>query len=73
MSKQRRPAQVRATVRIDAYRVISDAVERGAGYAWTSRIFKYTDKPSDEGAINEIVTAVLSALGEVLSFDQKGC
>lgn len=43
--------EVRAIVRVDAYRVIADAVERGIMWGWL-HAHKHTNEPG-EGAIKE--------------------
>lgn len=66
-----RKVRPRATVRIDAYRVIREAVEAGSAYGWR-RAFKYTDEPDDDLAIETIATAVMNELAEVLIYDEGG-
>ena len=60
--------KTQATVRIDAYEVISRAVEAGIGYGWR-RAHKHTNKPSDESVYDAIFTAVMNEICEVVKFD----
>jgi hypothetical protein len=59
------------TVRLKAYGLISDAVERGAAYGWL-RAFKHTDKPTASAAAEAISNSVMSELCEVLEFEPDG-
>lgn len=52
------------------YKVLSRAVEDGASYAWNVRIFKYTEEPSDDAAIQCIYDAIMSEICEVFEFDE---
>jgi len=60
---------VGGTVRVNAYKVVSDAVEQGAIYGWY-RAHKYTDKPVEDDAVEAIRQAVLNELCEVLIFSE---
>ena len=62
--------KVDATVKINAYEVISRAVEEGVGYG-LMRAYKHTDKPSKDNIQTEIENAVMSSLCEVLKFGEE--
>ena len=55
-------------VRINAWAVISRAVEEGAILGWY-RAHKHSDAPEPEQAAEAIATAILNELSEVLDFD----
>ena len=61
--------EVRGAVRVDTYRVISEAVERGVAYG-VQRAHKYTDSPSEEQIEDQVEQAVMVELCEVLRFDE---
>lgn len=56
-----------ANIKVDVYRLISDAVERGleAGY-WKAH--KYSDKPSPEDVFNHQHNYVMNGICEYLDF-----
>jgi len=56
-------------IRVDAYRVVSDAVEAGA-LRGVRRAFKHTDKPSQEAIAQEVENAVMGSLSEYLKFPE---
>ena len=63
----RRKPRVAGSIRVDAYAIVSRAVEEGVAYGW-NRAHKHTDTP-DEQAIHAAITdAVLGTLCEVLLF-----
>lgn len=53
------------------YPILSRAIEDGASYAWRSRIFKYTETPTDEHAIDTIVQCIMHEISEVFEFDEN--
>jgi hypothetical protein len=54
-------------VRINAYEIISRAVEEGVGYGYR-RAYKHTDKPTEAHMTTEIENAVMNSLTEVLIY-----
>lgn len=60
--------KVEGKVRINAYAVISRAVEEGVEYGW-NRAHKHTDKPTRDGMITAIEDAVMLNLSELLIYD----
>jgi len=56
-------------VRIDAYAVISRAVEEGIEYGW-NRAHKHTDKPSKDLILTEMENAIMNSLSEVLQYGE---
>ncbi len=65
---------IRASVRLDAYAVISRAVEEGIAYGY-QRAHKHLDRGGVASADTikaEIETAVMNALSEVIKFDDGG-
>jgi len=63
-------AQLAARVRIDAYKIIDDAVESGVRYGF-SRAHKHVEVPSKEHIIEEIHRQVMNSLCEILIFDEE--
>lgn len=59
--------QLAAEIRIDAYKVISRAVEDGANIGF-KKAFKYDDKPSYEALKDSIEDHIMMELCEVLRF-----
>lgn len=57
-------------VRVRAYAVITDAVERACAYG-VERAHKHTDTPSRTAIAEECERAVMSALVEVLDFGDE--
>ena len=64
-------ASITGTVRINAYRVIEDAVERGAAYG-VRRARKHDDQPPDWHVASTVADAVMAELSEVLIWDEPG-
>jgi len=62
--------QLASRVRIDAYKIIDDAVESGVRYGF-SRAHKHADSPSKEHVIEEIHRQVMNSLCEILKFDEE--
>jgi len=61
---------INAAVRLNAYRIIEDAVERGVRYG-IHRAHKHTENPSEEHLIQEIHRAVMNDLSEILKFGDE--
>jgi len=55
-------------MRVNAYNVLSRAVEEGVTVGWT-RAHKHTDKPTRQTVEDQIVNEVLNAISEVFDFD----
>jgi hypothetical protein len=60
--------RIRNNVRINAYEVISRAVEEGIAYGY-NRAYKHTSKPSEDIIKHEMENAVMNSLCEILKFD----
>lgn len=58
-------------MKANTYKILSRAVEEGASRAWKCRIFKYTDTPTDESAIEAICDAIMLEICEVFEFDEQ--
>ena len=62
------------SLRVNSYAVVSRAVEEGVAYG-IRRMFKYDDGPDAEAWVmaraDKIIDAVMSALCEVIDFDQR--
>lgn len=61
-------AVVKAVVRINAYEIISRAIDDGIAYGYR-RAFKYTDKPTEDQMTAEIRNAVMNELSDVLIYE----
>ncbi len=68
MKKKELVVPIISEVRINAYSVISEAVERGTAYG-VHRAYKHTNKPSHDAIAEAVRDAVMSELCEVLLFE----
>lgn len=59
-----------SSVKIDAYKIIDDAVESSVRYGF-DRAHKHTDKPDKEHIIEEIHRQVMSNLCEIFKFEDE--
>ena len=59
------------TIKVDLYRVMEDAIEEGLKFGY-NRAHKYNDKPGRELLVEHMLHEVMSALGNVLQFDDGG-
>lgn len=62
--------RLQANVKINAYRVIDDAIDRAVRYGY-NRAHKHADNPSEDLTIQEIHRAVMNELCEILNFDNE--
>lgn len=62
--------KVDRTIRIDAYAVLSRAVEEGVAYGW-NRAHKHVDTPEPDCIKDQIETAVMSAICEVIKWEDE--
>lgn len=67
MTKKR---TVRRGLRVDAYGVMSRAVEEGVGYGW-QRAHKYDDAPEPEEIKEQVARAVMNAICGYFAFDEE--
>lgn len=73
MSKKKqhkRAIRVHAHARVNAYGILSRAVEEGTRYGW-SRAHKYTDNPSEDTILNAIQDMVMAAISDVFIFEHE--
>ena len=56
---------IKGILQINAWRVLTDAIERGIAYGLT-RAYKHTETPSKEILTEAILTAIQNELGEVM-------
>jgi hypothetical protein len=61
---------INSSVRIDAYKVIDEAVDKGTRYGYR-RAHTYVDQPSEDLMIEEIHRAIMNELCEILRFDEE--
>jgi hypothetical protein len=57
-------------MRLKAYTIIADAVEKGAMFGWR-RAFKYSDDPEDSEAVNTITNEIMGALSDVIDWGDE--
>lgn len=62
--------QLHTQVRINAYKVIDDAIDRAVRYGYV-RSHKYVDDPSEDTVVAEIHRAVMNELCEILQFENE--
>lgn len=62
--------QVNSRVKINAYKVIDDAIDRAIRYGY-NRAHKHVDRPSEDQMIDEIHRAIMNELCELLTFDSE--
>ena len=64
-----------AVLALNAYRIVSDAVESGLAYGW-QRLFKHRDKPrglpDDSTVVDELTQHIMNALSESVDWDGSG-
>lgn len=60
--------KLQARVKINAYKVIDDVVDRAVRYGYI-RAHKYVDNPTEDTMVNEIHKAIMNELCEILQFD----
>ena len=61
---------VRGLVKVDVYKVIQDAVERGVRYGY-SRAHKHVEHPGEEHLCQEVYTSVMNELCDLLKFEES--
>jgi len=66
--KSRHGFDIKASIRLDAYKIINDSIDRSINYGW-NRAHKHTDSPSVELIKEEISKAIMNDLCELINFD----
>ena len=61
--------KLKASVRLDAYKIIDDVVEKAVRYGY-HRAYKHVDNPTEHSLISEIHRSVMNELCELLKFDE---
>jgi len=62
-----RKIKVDATIKVHVYPIVADAITTAIELGW-KRAYKHTDNPSPEIIKQEIETAILNSLCEILQF-----
>jgi hypothetical protein len=62
--------RLNSNIKINAYKVIDDAVDRAIRYGY-QRAHKHNDDPSENQIIEEIQRAVMNELCELFVFDSE--
>ena len=57
-----------STVRLNTYKIVSDAIENGIKYGYR-RAHKHTENPSEDTIIEQIHLAVMNDLCDIINFD----
>ena len=60
--------QIKIGLKLNTYKVITDAVEKGARYG-VYRAYKHDDNPDKESIIQHVEDAVMNELSEVVLWD----
>lgn len=58
-------------IKINLYRVLTNAVERGCELGW-NRAHKHVDVPTSASIKDEIHTAIMSEISDFVDFNQEG-
>ena len=61
--------EISRKIKVNLYALLEDAVERGAQYGYM-RAFKYTETPSTEHVISELVHHIMLEITDVIDFEQ---
>ena len=64
-------ARKRTALRLNAYTLVSDAIDHGVEVGW-QRAFKYTDDPSSEVFMENVKRSVMELINEVVSWERSG-
>lgn len=67
IQKKVRRLAARQEIRVNLYRIISDAVESGVAYGYM-RAYKHTDTPNEFQFKDELVRGVMGELCEIIEF-----
>jgi hypothetical protein len=65
--REKRKIPARATIKVDTYRVVARAVEEGINAGW-NRAHKHAEEPREEHIKQEIESAIMLALDEIISW-----
>jgi hypothetical protein len=55
-------------LKMNAWKIVTIAVEQGVAYGYR-RAHKHTDKPTEEHLVQEIEDAVMSAISDVVNWE----
>ena len=67
---RRRSLRPACNLQVDAYRILSDAVENGIAAGWR-RAHKHTDTPTQEGIKCEIEREIMNRICEIFIFPDR--
>jgi len=56
-------------MKLKAYRIVSDAVERAVSYGY-NRAHKHTETPGKDGIVDAIYNEVMNELSEIIDWDE---
>lgn len=57
-------------MKVKLYTILDRAVEEGAAYG-VARAHKHTDEPEPEAIVNEVVSAIMSQICDVIDFEDE--
>ena len=63
--------RTRTALRLNAYTLVSEAVERGVQLGWR-RAFKHTDDPTEDAFIENVQRSVMELIDEVVNWERSG-
>lgn len=61
---------MRDSIRLNSYRIISDAVESGILIGW-NHAHKHVESPAKDHLLNEIHNQVMNSLCDIIKFDEE--
>mgnify|MGYP001616642053 FL=1 len=61
----------RTRLRLNAYALVSDAVERGIELGW-NRAYKHTDDPQKDVFVEAMTRSVMELIDEVVGWERSG-
>ena len=63
--------RTRTALRLNAYTLVSEAVERGVELGW-NRAFKHTDDPQKDTFVEAVRRSVMELINEVVNWERSG-
>jgi len=57
-------------MKLNSYKILDEAIEKAIEYGY-QRAFKYTNKPSSHNIKEEIHTAIMNELSEIINFEEQ--
>ncbi len=67
MTTKKTKTKIQAVIKVNTYRIVSDAIERGLALGY-QRAFKHTETPDKEAILESQERSVMECLDEYLTF-----